>query len=334
MGAEQLLGQASHILAGADGSRAGQLHQQLTATVEQLDHVAQFGLLPLCLGLLVLHENYRAATEGAPFRVTYVLGRTAAVVALVLSYGRVCALITGVAGAGGGWMAGDQFISDFASSYSALGGAWKNTVGTGFWSSNLENVPQFIVLLVGWLIFLCAALLAYIAGLFLSLSQAALLAVILAVGKTCIVVSLVPGVGIGKSWARALAATAAWSTIAGIITSLLVYQGKGVAGLLEAGDLLGLLKAAAQFVILAVCTLSVPMITGRIMAGAAPAAAGALGAVMMGVAGAKMIAAGAVRGAGAHLGTGGSNRAVEGAARNHRPHKVPMASDASASRRA
>lgn len=327
------------LLARGNDATTGRLtrlfHDLVTPAFHTLDHWAQFGLLPLCLALLILHENHRAVTEGGVFRLGHVLGRAVAIVAIVLSYDQVCGLITGVAGAGGGWVSGDQYLDHVGNSNQALGSAWTNIVSDDSWVGvKWDNLPRFLALLFIWVIVMITALFAYVSGLLLSMSQAVLLTIIAAVGKTCIVVSLVPGVGVGKSWARSLAQVAAWSTIAGVISTLVLAGSGNIQGLVASGNLLGLLKASAEFVIVGVCMLAVPAISSRILSGGGQVAVGVAGALAVGYAGAKM-AAGGVAGRGAHTGQGSKDSGGD-ASRNtdrsggseegggRRAHKAPQ----------
>src|SRR5262245_44401129 len=82
----------------------------IQAAAHQADQFAVYGLFPLCVALLILHENSRMITEAGSFRLSYVFGRIIIVVTLILGYNRVCSLITHVAGAGGSWMSTDQLL--------------------------------------------------------------------------------------------------------------------------------------------------------------------------------------------------------------------------------
>jgi hypothetical protein len=284
--ADNILDEAiARLQAGTDAAMAAVNHASETfakikAAAEAANQFAVFGLLPLCLALLILHENARAVTEGGSFRTSYVLGRTAIVCGLVFAYGDLCHLITGLASWGGHFMTGGQYesMTDWDKSKEALSSAWDNS-----------SIGDYIVIVLVWMMVMACALFAYIANSLLGLSQAVLITILLSLGKLCIVVSLVPGVHVGKGWARSLGQVAAWSTVGGVITALLAARNTSMRELIAAGHLAPMLKLAAQFAILAVCTLAVPAITARIFSGAAPHAVGALGTVMLGVAGLKMM---------------------------------------------
>jgi len=123
---------------------------------------------------------------------------------------------------------------------------------------------------------LCSLLFAYVAGLLLSIIQSAVLAILLVLGKPCLVVSLVPGVNVGKGWAKALAQVAAWSTVAAMITKLLGGHQAQIRELMLAGQITPMLKTSAQFVLLALCTLAVPVIVGMVFSGSASGVVGGI----------------------------------------------------------
>ncbi len=265
----QLLTASAHVLAGQAASAqdgGAQLATHFASAASQAGTLAQLGLLPLCLALLILHENYRSATEGGVFRVGLVLGKTAAILALVLSYSQVCGLLTYVAG-GGGWVSGSDLLSGIDQAQGTLGDVWKNLNGFSEW-------PKFVLILIVSVILLSALLFAYVAGLLLSLCQSAILTILLILGKPCIVASLVPGVDVGKSWAKALAQVAAWSMVAGVITKLLGGHQALVHDMVMAGAIGPMLKTSGQFVVFALGTLAVPVIVSMLFSGAASGAAG------------------------------------------------------------
>ncbi len=275
--------------AGDAAAHSAQIYEGFRNLSHSLDHATYYGILPLAFAILVLTENFRAQSEGTPFRVASVVGRAVAVVALLLGYGTLCRLITGLAGAGSGWMNTDHLGTVVQDSGAALSSAWSNlNQGHEHWWEDFSSIGPFFELLFIWLIVVVCALFAYVVGLLLSMAQAVLLAILLAVGKTCITMSLLPGVSLGKSWAKLLAQVAAWSTIAGIISALIVSKATSIKYLIAGAELLPLLKAAAQFVILGVCTLYVPKITSAIFAGASSAAPGVLGSLAAGWAGARL----------------------------------------------
>jgi hypothetical protein len=307
----RLLDKSAQALAGRPDA-ATQLSQQFHQAAGYSTELAHFGLLPLCLALLVLHEQYRAATDGSNFRIASVLGRTAVVAAAIVAYGKLCALITGIAGAGGHWMASSEILGGVEQSSNAVGDAWEKLGGLSDW-------PKFALLLLMSFILLCATLLAYVAGLLISVCQGAILAILLIVGKPCIAVSLVPGVGVAKSWARALGQVAAWSTVAGILSRLLGSRHAEVQKLIADGQILPMLKAAAEFIIFAVSMLSVPKIVSMIFSGAVTAVSGSMtGALMAAYVGAKSLGRSNHREKQTSHSHGTSQ---DGGGENRRPHK-------------
>src|SRR5262249_6448877 len=98
-----LLHQAAQIIGSPAGSTSAEhaenAYRTLTTLAQAGDHVS-LGLYPLALAILIFHENFQAATGDGRFRVAYVLGRAAAIAALIhpWRYGRLCGLITYAAG--------------------------------------------------------------------------------------------------------------------------------------------------------------------------------------------------------------------------------------------
>lgn len=319
--------QAAEILGGVSGAASTEKVQgafeTLTSFARTGDAVS-LGLFPLALALLILHENYQAATGDGRFRVGYVLGRAVAIAALIhpWTYGRLCGLITYAAGGHGGFLGTSGLLGSVGKSVDGLKGAFKDLAGddAGIGDS-LEALLQLLPLIGLWLILIASLLLAYVAGLLLTLSQAVLLSILLAVGKTCLTATLVPGVGLGASWARSLAKVAAWSTIAAIVTSLLVHAMPDLRGIVANMAYSEMMRVTGQFVVLALCTFAVPVITERVFSGAAPHGNAALEAITKGWHGAR-----AIGGVVTSKTTSTSSRSPDGGADSggfRRPHKVP-----------
>jgi hypothetical protein len=290
-------------------------------------HTAAWALLPVCLALFIIHEQARATREGSALSVTEILGKTLVIFILLLGYGSVCSLIIGLAQFGGNWMTSDNLVDTL-----------KQTVGTLFYAAqkadfSFSEIGKFILLEFVIFVALLSCLFAYVCGLLLHLVQNVYLVILLAVGKMCISVSLVPGISLGKSWARSLAQVAAWSTVAGVITKLLCYRsfaqldqamGQGVG--LEAVHVLPMLKLSAEFIILGLCMLAVPVIVSRIFSGAAPVGSTLGAAVTAGLAlgyGKKLWGKATGAGEKARAGMGSGADAQDGAGGLGRMHKVP-----------
>jgi hypothetical protein len=237
-----------------------------------------WALLPVCLALFILHEQARSAREGSALSFTEILGKTIIILILLSGYGYLCSLIVGVAQFGGRWMASEHLLDSLRQSVGTLLAAAQKV------DFSFTELPKLILLELVVGIVLLSCLFAYVCGLLLSLVQNVYLVILLSLGKLSITVSLVPGIHLGKSWARSLAQTAAWSTVAGVITQLLAYRSfgqltsvlnQGVG--LDAVHVLPMLKVSAELVILGLSMLAVPLIVSRIFSGASPAGA-ALGA--------------------------------------------------------
>jgi hypothetical protein len=245
------------------------------------------------------------------------------------TYGRLCGLITYAAGGHGGWLSSDALLGSVTKSIDGLKGAWTDYAGDDPGIADSFSALVNILPLVGiWLVLVYSLLLAYIAGVLLSLSQAVILSILLAVGKTCITVTLVPGVGLGSSWARSLAKVAAWSTVAAILTALMVHAMPDLREMVRNMAYTAMLRTAGQFVVLAICTFAIPVITEAIFSGAAPAGNAALEAITKGWHGARTmgrIVSGSRGPADGAEGQGHSpNDGSQGGGRDrsYRPHKV------------
>ena len=325
--------QAAQVVGSTAGPSTAQhvegAYQTLTTFAQYGDQVS-LGLFPLALALLIFHENFQAGTGDGRFRVAWVLGRAAAIAALIhpWTYGRLCGLITYAAGGHGGWLSSDALLGSVTKSVDGLRGAWTDYVGDDPGISDSFSALINMLPLVGiWLVLVCSLLFAYIAGVLLSLSQAVILSILLAVGKTCITVTLVPGVGLGSSWARSLAKVAAWSTVAGIVTALMVHAMPDLREMVRNMAYTAMLRTAGQFVVLAICTFAIPEITERIFSGAAPAGNAALAAVSKGWHGARTMGRAVSTSGSARTdsseGSGGSWAQGHGPATHaRRPHKV------------
>src|SRR5215470_5861441 len=103
---------AANTIGGAASSNTSQhvaqAGQALHAFAEYGDKIS-LGLLPFAIVLLILHENYEAATAGRSFRLGYLFIRIGVLVAMInpFGYGLLCALITKAAGGHSGWLTSD-----------------------------------------------------------------------------------------------------------------------------------------------------------------------------------------------------------------------------------
>src|SRR5262249_15461941 len=131
-------------------------------------------------------------------------------------------------------------------------------------------------------------------------------------------------VGLGSSWARSLAKVAAWSTVAGIVTALMTHAVPDLRGMVRGMGYTRMLRTSGQFVVLAVCTFAVPVITERIFSGAAPAGNAALEALSKSWHGARSIGRVVSSSSGDHSdGAAPRERGGRDGGGTHRPYKVP-----------
>src|SRR5687768_14094770 len=98
---DALYRQASDALATTDTGETAAVtshgvYTSFKGLAHTLDDATMYGVVPLCFAILLLVENFQAQAEGRVFRVRAVLGRFVAVLALLLLYGYVCRLITGL----------------------------------------------------------------------------------------------------------------------------------------------------------------------------------------------------------------------------------------------
>lgn len=251
-----------------------------------------YGLLPVAIALLIVHELYRSTAEGGVFRVGYVLSRMVVGSAAVLfGYSWICSFLT-MTGTAGGKLDFSAVLNATTDTDAAIASWWDQVTYEEYWA----GLGQLFLMTAVCAIIFLSSLFAYVAGELLRIAQAAILALLLGIGPLCLTLSIIPGVPVGKSWAMALAKTAAWTTVLGFVTKILGDQTESVKHLIVAGNIAGLLKAAGGFIVLALCTLAAPAITSALAAGAAPAAAGVAGALAMGMGLARGTVVGAVEG--------------------------------------
>lgn len=308
-----LLATAAHQAAGA-GETGARLAQQFASWQQTADTTAFAAFLPLAFTLLVLHEMSEAALGDGPFRVRYVLVRTGVIVGLLLSYDLVVGLITEVASSQGDFGTWDQIMGPVEQGWKRQWDAYPDGIGLG-------DIADVLVWLIFFAILALCAVLAYACSLLLSIAQGTLLAILLTLGKTCIVVSLVPGITVGKAWAKYLAMLCGWSSLAGAVNTVILgamaaqIAGKGSVGGFSLAGFKYFFGLAALYIVYAVFTVSIPKLTSAIFSGAASHAPGVGAAVAMGL-GALGVhrVANAVPAAGAGLVKGGAGL-VKGAAR-------------------
>lgn len=241
------------------------------------DELAWFGLLPLAFALLVLHEFWAAASSGRTYRAGYVLLRTGVTVGLLLQYGFLIRLLTYV---GGG---GDSF-----SNWSNFWG-WIDHMGPvliqRFTDDGLAGSALWLII---FFILLLCSLYAYVVMALIAFSQSTLLLLLFAVGKTCIVTSLVPGAGVAKSWAKMVAMVAAWSTIAGLLVGGFQSYGLQVTYFIENGEAGSTIKMAAKMCVHATILGSTPWITAALFNGVASMAPGFASPMQQAMRGARL----------------------------------------------
>jgi hypothetical protein len=299
---DSFLERAAHAITGmsslaVDGTmRGAELYADFASTMKTADNVALYGILPLGLVLAVLHEQGRSALESSPFRVGSLLIKCGIVLGCYLGFEHVCSLIFSVAGAGKGWMTGDQLgkILDIKSPMNS------SHADIGF--TDPSSWGNLLIRIILWCLVLLSALFAYLASLLLSLIQHCYLVILLTLGKAAILTSLIPRAGLGGAWARSLAQTAAWSIVAAAITGIMVGYASGNSMIVISGSISECAKASAHLVIYGLCMLSVPMFTSKVFGGGAAAAAGVIGAGALAYKGMKMgasLAGGSVLGAAA-----------------------------------
>lgn len=298
--------------ASASPEVAAKVTAQVDAFGAAANHAAHFGVLPLGFVLLCLHEQYRALSEGRAFRITYVLLRLVVVAGLLMEYDTVVRLITGLAG-GGSWAGPEQIIQ-------WVGGGADLTLDR---YDGIGSLGSFFLWVLIFLVVVVCSLFALIVSMLLSISQGVLIAIALSLGKTCIAVSIVPGVGLAKSWARFLAMLAAWSTVANVIVALMQIQTATVLRAFIGGSLADALEMSARYVVMGAALGATPWITSALFNGVAAMAPGVAGPMAMAMRGGKAM----LRGSG-RLGKSALSRrpgASGGEAARMRPHKARAA---------
>lgn len=246
----------------------GQHHalDKLTALHHSTNQFTHFVLLPLCIAFYWLHEHYEAIARGNGFPLGRAIARTAAFIVLILGYGYVCHLITSVAGAGGGWMSSSDYFDQVNpdTALDALGDAW-TALGHG-----VADIAKFVVIVLVWIILTMAALFAFVASSLLSFLQSVFLAFLVGLGKMALTVSIVPGVSLARGWATSLAKVAAWSTVTAVLLGMIHSDNANIHDLIVHAQVGQLIRVAAHYVVVALLTIAVPILTNHVFSGAAP----------------------------------------------------------------
>lgn len=278
MSARDLTRQAAEKL-GQGSDSSAEFTQQVTDWSHSLELTTLGGLLPIAVAMLILHEMYFATTESRAPRVGWMLLRIVGFGACLLGYDRVVGMLTGLVG-GGAWPEVGDLIAPLHKAATA-----RLSMLSDMNMGNMGvELPNFLLWLVLFMIDCMLALFAIIAITVLTKIQALLLVIFISTGKTCIVLSIMPGVGIAKSWARLVATVAAWSAMAGFVFSAVGVQSINYNMVAQSG-LSWHMHIWLQYAMLGIFTISIPKLVGAVVSGgmsAAPGMGAAIGGAFMG----------------------------------------------------
>jgi hypothetical protein len=239
---------------------------KLAQVHDAANHLTHYVLLPLCVAFYWLYEHYDSLARGSGFPLGRAIARTAAFVVLIIGYGYVCHLITAIAGAGGSWMSSNDYFDQVSpdTALDALGDAWA-ALGSG-----VGDIAKFVVIVLVWVILTMAALFAFVASSILSFLQSVFLAFLVSLGKMALTVSIIPGVSLARGWATSLAKVAAWSTVCGVLIGMIHTDSANIHDLIVHAQVGALIRVAAHYVVVALLTIAVPILTNHVFSGAAP----------------------------------------------------------------
>lgn len=299
--------------AASAGDAATAVHAKFAALSAVVD-TASWGLLSLALVLAIFHEHYQCQCNETRFGTWKLALRFFVTLGLLLGYSKVVWLITSAAGGWGDWMGWDDLLAPVI-----RGGDDGWELHTPPSAGDLGMVFGLVKYFLFYGVLVACSLFALVANLLISISQGLMIAILLSLGKVCIAASLVPGVGLAKSWARLLAMVAAWSTIGGTAAAV-IFPGAGdsferqVYYTAMGGDSYMMLMLSGKYVVFALFTLATPFITSAIFSGAIGSAPG-VGAALFGAAmGARMLVQSGLSGGRAAAGAAGraADRGVGG----------------------
>ncbi len=269
-----------------------------------VDGATLHSLLPLAVACLLLHEMWTSTQENRAFRVFSVILRIVGCGALLAGYGRLVGLLTGVLGGAGAWP-GDAMLTDGLRE--TVDARMETFAGLSI-DEAMDALPHFLLWIVFFMVDCLCAFFAYAVIFLLTKFQALMLIIFISAGKTCIVLSLVPGVGLAKTWARALATLAAWGWMGGLVFSAVGGLDIPVLQYSHSVRIDWHFQIWIFYILLGIFGASIPKLVSMLSSGAvsgAPSILGAMGGVYAGLKLTKM---------GAKLGAG-TARATAGAAR-------------------
>jgi hypothetical protein len=257
-GIESLIEQAVK-QAAAGSSKASHFADQVS-TLHAAAQYISWGVLVIGLVMLIMRE---LGGDREP-RFGPILIRFGFIVLLLVEYHRLVALITGLAGGGG----------EFGSPHQLFGWLDEAEQAFGYRFDSIGDIPEMILwlLLLGFL--LLGSVAAYVVSLAISVSQGVLIAIALSLGPIAIAVSLIPGVTVGKGWAKFLAMAAAWTRIGGTIVGLMQLQQEDIYNMVLGDNALGIMMLTGRYFVLAAALGATPWITAALFNGIAAVAHG------------------------------------------------------------
>ena len=276
---------AEHLSQGVEGSE--DFVAQVAQWSDTIDTASLTGLLPVAIAMLILHEMYYATSDNRAPRVWWMFLRIVGFGACLAGYDRVVGMLTGLVG-GGNWPEPGDLIAPLDYALQAQLRQLDAVDMGNFGELGLE----FFIWAMLFAIDCMLALLAFIIVTVMMKGQALALIIFIAAGKTCLILSIMPGVGIAKSWAKVVATVAAWSFMAQIVFSAVGVANPALANWAGSTSVTAHMQIWLAYGMLAVFTASIPKLVGSLVSGGMSAAPGLGMAIGGAIMGAKMMSPG------------------------------------------
>ena len=264
---------AEQLSDGAEG--AAEFVAKVDQINQSVDVTSMGGLLPLAIAILILHEVFTANAEHRGPRIWWMVMRVIAFMGAILCYPRIVGLLTGLLG-GGSWANPVEIIEPLEKAYDAH----KAARAEDGWMDMKANV-QGLVWTYLFMVDCILGAVAFIATNIVIKAQGIFILIFTSIGKTCLILSIVPGVGLAKSWAKGLATVAAWSFMAKIVYSALGVMAPDTSDFATSVSIMLHMKLWLKYAMLVIFTVMIPKLVNSVVSGSVSAAPG-VGAALAG----------------------------------------------------
>lgn len=269
---------AEHLSQGTEGS--AEFVEQVSGWSDALDAASLVGLLPVAITLMILHEMYFSTTDNRAPRIGWMLLRIIGFGACLAGYDRIVGLLTGLVGGASAWPDPGDLITPLENglrvNMDLIGLMKVNNLG--------DTLGPFLIWAMLFMVDCMLALFAVVVVTVLVKIQALLLVIFVASGKTCLILSIMPGVGLGKSWAKAVATVAAWGAMGGVVYSAVGFTGGRFSNFAASSNIQAHFQIWLAYALIGIFFMSIPKLVGALASGsmtAAPGLAAAIGGGLM-----------------------------------------------------